>query len=71
MLKTNLYAALLLTALAGCASQAPAQLVPVTATCPKPPAPPAWVMQAPSNSVEKLDKLFSISAEPSFPTKQP
>ncbi|RJX81592.1 hypothetical protein D3M70_08880 [Pseudomonas sp. LS-2] len=49
-------------ALAGCASQAPAQLVPVAATCPKPPAPPAWVMQVPSSSLQQLDDLFSISA---------
>ncbi|MFJ1339916.1 lysis system o-spanin lipoprotein Rz1 [Pseudomonas caricapapayae] len=36
-----------------------------------PPAPPAWVMQELSNSVEKLDKLFSIYAETSSPTEQP
>ncbi|MFY9963745.1 lysis system o-spanin lipoprotein Rz1 [Pseudomonas sp. 5] len=35
------------------------------------PAPPAWVMPEPSNSVEKLDKLFSIYGETSSSTKQP
>ncbi|MGX5796915.1 lysis system o-spanin lipoprotein Rz1 [Pseudomonas sp. E2-15] len=45
--------------------------MPIAATCPVPPAPPAWVMQEPSNSVEKLDKLFSIYGETSSPTKQP
>ncbi|WP_371317490.1 lysis system o-spanin lipoprotein Rz1 [Pseudomonas gingeri] len=33
-------------------------MVPVVATCPKPPAPPAWAMQAPSNSLHLLDGLF-------------
>jgi hypothetical protein len=69
MLKTKLCAALLLTALAGCASQE--VVVPVAGTCPVPPAPPAWVMQAPSNSLQQLDDLFSISAPGSLPTKQP
>ncbi|MFL1557963.1 lysis system o-spanin lipoprotein Rz1 [Pseudomonas sp. O64] len=45
--------------------------MPIAATCPVPPAPPAWVMQEPSKSVEKLDKLFSIYGETSSPTKQP
>jgi hypothetical protein len=53
----------------GCGSRA--VVVPVAGTCPVPPAPPAWVMQAPSNSVEKLDKLFSISEETSLQIKQP
>ncbi|RBJ82720.1 hypothetical protein C3L29_012725 [Pseudomonas sp. MWU12-2534b] len=56
---------------AGCASQAPAQVVPVVATCPRPPAPPAWAMQEPSNSLQLLDKLFSISAPGLSAIKQP
>jgi hypothetical protein len=55
--------------IAGCGSRE--VVVPVAATCLVPPAPPAWVMQEPLNSVEKLDKLFSIYGETSSPTKQP
>lgn len=62
-------AALLLTVLAGCASREIA--APLEVVCPVPPAPPAWVMLTPSNSVEKLDKLFSISAPESLLIKQP
>lgn len=43
----------------GCASQG--AVVPVAAICPIPPAPPAWMMAEPSNSLELLDELFSIS----------
>ncbi|MBD1602467.1 hypothetical protein HAQ05_27755 [Pseudomonas sp. CA3A] len=53
----------------GCASQA--TVIPVAATCPKPPAPPAWTMQEPSNSLQLLDKTFSISEPALSPTKQP
>ncbi|BFT62379.1 hypothetical protein PMm318_A31380 [Pseudomonas moorei] len=60
---------LLLTLLAGCAPRE--VVVPVAGTCPTPPAPPAWAMQAPSNSLQLLDRLFSISALESSPTKQP
>lgn len=41
---------------ASCASKAPV-------VCPKPPLVPAWAMEAPSRSVEKLDQLFSISVQ--------
>lgn len=61
--------ALLLTLLAGCASRE--VVVPVAATCPAPPAPPAWAMQAPSNSLRLLDQLFSIFGPVSSPIKQP
>ncbi|WP_431196875.1 lysis system o-spanin lipoprotein Rz1 [Pseudomonas baetica] len=62
------YAALLLTLLVGCASRE--VVVPVVGACPVPPAPPAWAMQEPSNSLQRLDQLFSISAPASSPTKQ-
>ncbi|WP_420902711.1 lysis system o-spanin lipoprotein Rz1 [Pseudomonas veronii] len=62
-------ALLLLTLLAGWSSRE--FVVPVAATCPAPPSPPAWAMQAPSNSVRLLDQLFSISAPVSSPIKQP
>ncbi|MBD1555309.1 hypothetical protein HAQ04_28405, partial [Pseudomonas sp. C2L11] len=48
-----------------------ATVIPVAATCPKPPAPPAWTMQEPSNSLQLLDKTFSISEPALSPTKQP
>ncbi len=61
--------AVLLTLLAGCASRE--VVAPVVGACPVPPAPPAWAMQEPSNSLQLLDRLFSISALGSLPTKQP
>ncbi|WP_370630327.1 Rz1 family lipoprotein [Xenorhabdus sp. PB61.4] len=48
---------------ASCASRPP---VP----CLKPLPPSAWAMQPPSNSVEKLDKLFLISEKASSTTGQ-
>ncbi|WP_219915022.1 lysis system o-spanin lipoprotein Rz1 [Pseudomonas protegens] len=33
--------------------------------------PPVWAMQEPSNSLQLLDELFSISAPGSLPIKQP
>ncbi|MBD1602455.1 hypothetical protein HAQ05_27695 [Pseudomonas sp. CA3A] len=60
---------MLLMGTAGCTSQAP--VVAVAGTCPKPPAPPAWTMQEPSNSLQLLDKTFSISEPGSSPIKQP
>ncbi|MNG30433.1 Lipoprotein Rz1 precursor [compost metagenome] len=62
-------AALLLILLAGCASRE--VVVPIVGTCPVTPAPPAWAMQEPSNSLQLLDRLFSTSAPGSSPTKQP
>ncbi|WP_409202039.1 lysis system o-spanin lipoprotein Rz1 [Pseudomonas monsensis] len=43
----------------------------MTATCPAPPEPPAWTMQAPSNSLQLLEQLFSRFGPESSPTKQP
>jgi hypothetical protein len=68
-LRMKIYAALLPMVLAGCASRE--VVVPIAATCPVPPAPPAWAMAEPSNSLQLLDELFSISAPGSSPTKQP
>ncbi|VVN50849.1 hypothetical protein PS685_00372 [Pseudomonas fluorescens] len=55
--------------IAGCASQG--ALVPVAAICSMPPAPPAWMMVEPSNSLVLLDELFSISGQVSLKTEQP
>ncbi|EDI4383317.1 hypothetical protein CD518_24620 [Salmonella enterica subsp. enterica serovar Rubislaw] len=57
-------AALLLVA--GCASKGDVQCPPR----PKPPAPAAWAMLPPSNSLQLLDKTFSISAPESSATRQ-
>ena len=38
---------------------------------PKPPAPPAWAMMPPSNSLQLLDETFSVSDQASSATKQP
>ncbi|GAB7530183.1 hypothetical protein PS3A_25940 [Pseudomonas sp. 3A(2025)] len=54
-------AALLLKALAGCASRELAIAVP--GNCPKPLAPSAWTLQEPSNSLLLLDVVFSISGQ--------
>nr|WP_318013138.1 lysis system o-spanin lipoprotein Rz1 [Pectobacterium versatile] len=42
---------------AGCSSKASVQCQPQ----PKPPAPPAWAMMPPSNSLMLLDETFSVS----------
>ena len=68
-LKMKGCAALLTILLVGCASRA--VVVPIARMCPVPPAPPAWAMQKPSNSLQLLDKLFSISAPGSLLIKQP
>lgn len=57
-------AALLLVA--GCASKGDVQCPPG----PKPPAPAAWAMLPPSNSLQVLDKTFSISAPESSATRK-
>ena len=68
-LKIKLCAVLLPMVLAGCVS--PGVAVPVAAMCPIPPAPPAWAMAKPSNSLQLLDELFSISAPGLLLTEQP
>ncbi|MCB6889870.1 lysis system o-spanin lipoprotein Rz1 [Escherichia coli] len=42
---------------AGCSSKENALCHPQ----PKPPAPPAWAMMPPSNSLQLLDETFSVS----------
>ncbi|QKN82081.1 lysis system o-spanin lipoprotein Rz1 [Scandinavium goeteborgense] len=51
----------------GCSSKAIVQCQPI----PKPPAPPAWAMMSPSNSLQLLDETFSVSGPESSATKQP
>ena len=68
-LKMKGCAALLTILLAGCASRE--VVVPIPATCPAPPAPPAWAMQEPSSSLQLLDELFSISGPGSLLIKLP
>lgn len=43
---------------------------PVSAAT-QPPAPPAWAMMPPSNSLQLLDETFSVSDPESSATKQP
>ncbi|QJI21919.1 hypothetical protein HKK57_25025 [Pseudomonas sp. ADAK21] len=62
-------AVLLTILLAGCVSRE--VVMPIAATCPVPPAPPAWAMQEPSNSLQLLDGLFSISGPGSLLIKLP
>ncbi|EEA7054947.1 hypothetical protein ACW61_004593, partial [Salmonella enterica subsp. enterica serovar Braenderup] len=51
---------------AGCSSKENALCHPQ----PKPPAPPAWAMMPPSNSLQLLDETFSVSGMESSATKQ-
>ncbi|EHE5859161.1 hypothetical protein JJV06_004476, partial [Salmonella enterica subsp. enterica serovar Mbandaka] len=51
---------------AGCSSKASVHCQPQ----PKPPAPPAWAMMPPSNSLQLLDETFSVSGTESSATKQ-
>ncbi|EDJ0871395.1 hypothetical protein AHQ46_17695 [Salmonella enterica subsp. enterica serovar Montevideo] len=50
----------------GCSSKEGVQCHPQ----PKPPAPPAWAMMPPSNSLQLLDETFSVSGTESSVTKQ-
>ncbi|WP_146745463.1 lysis system o-spanin lipoprotein Rz1 [Pseudocitrobacter sp. RIT415] len=65
-LKTMLLSASLIM-VAGCSSKADVQCLPQ----PKPPAPPAWAMMPPSNSLQLLDETFSVSETGSSVTKHP
>jgi hypothetical protein len=56
LLKTKICAATLAVAISGCSSVQPAD-----PQCPTPPAPPAWLMQAPPNSQQTLDRIISLS----------
>uniref|UniRef100_UPI0030D96BAE Rz1 family lipoprotein n=1 Tax=Xenorhabdus sp. KK7.4 TaxID=1851572 RepID=UPI0030D96BAE len=62
-LKSTLFGLMLPLVVASCASQPPV-------LCLKSLPPAAWSMQPPSNSVDKLDKLFSISEKASSTTGQ-
>ncbi|KLU13910.1 membrane protein [Xenorhabdus sp. GDc328] len=62
-LKSILCGLMLPLVVASCASKPPV-------LCLKPLPPVAWAMQEPSNSLEKLDQLFSISEKASSTTGQ-
>ncbi|MBV7133652.1 hypothetical protein HEC73_21670 [Escherichia coli] len=51
----------------GCSSKADVQCQPQQ----KAPAPPAWAMMPPSNSLELLDETFLVSEMESSETRQP
>ncbi|ECQ9522581.1 hypothetical protein NOR17_002786 [Salmonella enterica] len=63
-LRTILLSASLIM-VAGCSSKESVQCQPQ----PKPPAPPAWAMMPPSNSLQLLDETFSVSEMESSATK--
>ncbi|MFT1010958.1 lysis system o-spanin lipoprotein Rz1 [Enterobacter hormaechei] len=65
-LKMTLLSASLIM-VAGCSSKVDVQCRPQ----PKPPAPPAWAMMPPSNSLQLLDETFSVSEMESSVTRQP
>ncbi|EMB4692648.1 Rz1 family lipoprotein [Citrobacter farmeri] len=64
-LRTMLFSASLIMVV-GCASKESVQCLQQ----PKPPAPPAWTMMPPSNSLQLLDETFSVSEKESLTTKQ-
>nr|WP_251120436.1 lysis system o-spanin lipoprotein Rz1 [Escherichia coli] len=63
-LKMMLFSAGLIM-VAGCSSKESVQCQPQ----PKPPAPPAWAMMPPSNSLQLLDETFLVSDPESSVTK--
>ncbi|QFH90753.1 hypothetical protein FR825_13720 [Enterobacter kobei] len=65
-LRTMLFSVSLIMVV-GCSSKASVQCLPQ----PKPPAPPAWAMMPPSNSLTLLDETFSVSDPESSATKHP
>nr|WP_211284357.1 Rz1 family lipoprotein [Xenorhabdus stockiae] len=62
-LKSTLFGLMLPLVVASCVSRPPV-------LCLKPLPPAAWSMQPPSNSLEKLDQMFSISEKASSTTGQ-
>ncbi|MBB9726216.1 hypothetical protein FSI43_024660 [Escherichia coli] len=64
-LKMMLFGASLIMVV-GCSSKANVLCHPQ----PKPPAPPAWAMMPPSNSLQLLDETFSVSGTESSATRQ-
>ncbi|ELI7617398.1 Rz1 family lipoprotein [Escherichia coli] len=64
-LKMMLFGASLIMVV-GCSSKENALCHPQ----PKPPAPPAWAMMPPSNSLQLLDETFSVSGTESSATRQ-
>ncbi|WP_025297587.1 lysis system o-spanin lipoprotein Rz1 [Pseudomonas aeruginosa] len=55
--RTSACALLLTLAVSGCTSRPPAPPL-----CPPMPAPPAWLLQEPPNSIERLDRIITPSA---------
>ena len=68
-LKMKSCALMLPLVIVGCASQG--AVVPMVAICPIPPVPPDWMMAEPSNSLELLEELFSISEPESSRIERP
>ncbi len=68
-LKMKSCALMLQLVIVGCASQG--AVVPMVAICPIPPVPPDWMMAEPSNSLELLEELFSISEPESSRIERP
>lgn len=54
----------------GARSKSP-ETKPIRGSRTAPPAPPAWAMMPPSNSLQLLDETFSVSEPESSATKQP
>ncbi|MCV2911776.1 Rz1 family lipoprotein [Escherichia coli] len=64
-LKMKLCVLMLPLVVSACGSTPPAPV-----PCVKPPAPPAWIMMPPSNSLRLLDETFSVSETESSATRQ-
>ncbi|ACR15069.1 Rz1-like phage lysis protein [Burkholderia phage BcepIL02] len=65
--KMSAFALLSMLGLCSCAS-APSAPPPPPVTCAAPPPPPAWMMTAPSNSMQELDNIISPSGTASNTT---
>ncbi|EMK7641394.1 Rz1 family lipoprotein [Escherichia coli] len=64
-LKMKLCVLMLPLVVSACGSTPPAPV-----PCVKPPAPPAWAMMPPSNTLRLLDETFSVSETESSATRQ-